>query len=153
MTSYVVVKSDIESAWAFLSDERNAPRWDRSVARADLVSSPPLRVGSIVRTTAPSGMTQEFRVDEIAAPSFLRFSLVRSRLFRSAQLSFTLAPVEQGVRITHEVEVRLRFQWAILFPVLVLVNKSALAADLDSLRRAIDEGYDLTVRNGRKAAS
>ena len=145
MTSWVVVKSDIESVWAFLSDEKNAPRWDRSVARADLVSSPPLQVGSIVRTTAPSGMTQEFRVDEIAAPSVLRFSLVRSRWFRSAQLSFLLAPVEQGVRITHEVEVRLRFPWVILFLVLVLVNKRALAADLDSLRRAIEEGHDLTV--------
>ena len=65
MTSSVLVNSDLESAWAFLSDERNAPRWDRSVARAELVSSPPLHVGSIVRTTAPSGMTQEFQVDEI----------------------------------------------------------------------------------------
>jgi hypothetical protein len=66
MTSSVLVKTDLDSAWAFLSNESNAGRWDRSVARADLISSPPLRVGSIVRTTAPSRMTQEFRVDEIA---------------------------------------------------------------------------------------
>jgi hypothetical protein len=144
MTSSVVVKRDIESAWTFLSNERNAPRWDRSVARADLLSLPPLGVGSIVRTTAPSGMTQEFRVDEIAAPSVLRFSLVRSSWFRSARLSFTLTPVEDGVRITHDIEISLRFRWAILFLVLVLFNKRALAADLDSLRRALEEGHDLT---------
>ena len=147
MTSSVLVKSDLESAWAFLSNERNAARWDRSVAHADLVSPPPLRVGSMVQTTAPSGMTQEFRVDEITAPRVLRFSLVRSPWFRTAQLAFTLAPVEDGVRITHEIAVAFRFPWAILIPILALFNKRALAADLDSLRRAIDEGHDLTTRN------
>jgi hypothetical protein len=146
MTSSVLVKSDVETAWTFLADERNAPRWDRSVARADLVSPPPLRVGSVVQTTAPSGMQQEFRVDEIAAPRVLRFSLVRSRWFRTAQLTFTLAPVEHGARITHEIAVTFRFPWSILFPVLAFFNKGALAADLDSLRRAIDEGHDLTAR-------
>ena len=79
MASSVLVRSDVERAWTFLSNERNAPRWDRSVARADLISPPPLRVGSIVRTTAPSGMTQEFRVDEISAPMFCA-SLTRSPL-------------------------------------------------------------------------
>jgi hypothetical protein len=147
MTSSVVVKGDLERVWAFVSNEGNAPRWDRSVARADLISSPPLVVGSIVRTTAPSGMTQEFRVDEISAPHVLRFSLVRSPWFRAAQLSFTLAAVEHGVRITHDIAVALRFRWMILIPVLALFNRRALGADLDSLRRAIDEGHDLTAGN------
>jgi len=147
MTSSVLVKSDLESAWTFLSNESNAPRWDRSVARADLLSSPLLRVGSLVQTTAPSGMTQEFRVDEISAPHVLRFSLVRSPPFRTAQLSFTLASVEQGTRITHEIAITFRFPWSILIPILALFNKRALAADLDSLRRAIDEGHDLTARS------
>src|SRR5262245_36507248 len=147
MTSSVLVNSNLDRAWAFLANERNAARWDRSVARADLVSPPPLRVGSIVQTTAPSGMKQEFRVDEISAPRVLRFSLVRSPWFRTAQLTFTLAPVEDGVRITHEIVIGFRFPWAILIPILALFNKRALAADLDSLRRAIDEGHDLTARN------
>jgi hypothetical protein len=148
MTSSVIVKSGLERAWAFLADERNAPRWDRSVARADLVSAPPLRVGSIMQTTAPSGTKQEFCVDEIAAPRVLRFRLLRSPWFRTAQLTFTLAPIEEGVRITHEIAVAFRFPWTILAPVLALLNKRALAADLDSLRRAIDEGRDLTAQSG-----
>jgi hypothetical protein len=146
MTSSVLVKSNLERVWAFLADEKNAPRWDRSVARADLVSPPPLRVGSIVQTTAPSGMKQEFRVDEISAPHVLRFSLVRSLWFRTAQLTFTLAPVDDAVRITHDIAVAFRFPWALLVPVLALFNKRALATDLDSLRRALDEGHDLTAR-------
>ena len=144
LTSSVIVKSDLEAAWAFLSNERNAPRWDRSVARAEIVSEPPLRVGSIVQTTAPSGMTQQFRVDELSPPSVLRFSLLHSQWFRTAQLSFILTPVEEGVRISHEIVLTLRRRWAILVPVLALVQKRALGADLDSLRRAIDEGHDLT---------
>jgi hypothetical protein len=147
MTSSIFVKSNLERAWAFLADERNAARWDRSVARADLVSPPPLRVGSIVQTTAPSGMKQAFRVDELSSPHTLRFSLVRSPWFRTAQLSFVLTPLEHGVRITHDIAVAFRFRWKILIPVLALFNRRALAADLDSLRRAIDEGRDLTVRH------
>ena len=147
MTSSVRVKSNLESAWTFLADESNAARWDQSVARADLVSPPPLRVGSIVQTTAPSGRKQDFRVDEISPPHVLKFSLVRSPWFRTAQLTFTLTPVEDAVCITHEIAVAFRFPWTILIPVLALLNKRALAADLDSLRRAIDEGHDLTARN------
>lgn len=148
MTSSVLVRSNLESVWSFLADESNAPRWDRSVARADLVSSPPLGVGSIVQTTSPSGMMQRFRVDEIFAPRILRFSLLYSPWFRTAQLTFTLAPVEDGVCITHEIAVTFRFPWTILVPVLALFKKRALGADLDSLRRALDEGLDLTARNG-----
>ena len=33
-------------------------------------------------------------------------------------------------------------------PFLAIFKKRALGADLDSLRRAIDEGLDLTARNG-----
>src|SRR6185436_17492404 len=125
MTSSVVVKSDLEHAWAFLSDERNAPRWDRSVARADLISPPPLTVGSIVQTTAPSGMTQEFRVDEISAPHVLRFSLLNSPLFRAAQLTFKLAIGDNAVCISHEISAASRFPWKILITVLAFHNRRA----------------------------
>ncbi|MCA9839616.1 MAG: SRPBCC family protein [Trueperaceae bacterium] len=148
MTSSVLVKSSHENTWAFLVDESNAPRWDRSVVRSELVSPPPLQLGSIVRTTAPSGMKQEFCVEELSEPHVLRFSLVRSRWFRQAQLSFTLLPVGDAVCITHDIKVTFRFPWSVLIPVLALFNKRALAADLDALRRAIDEGYDLTKLKG-----
>jgi hypothetical protein len=88
-------------------------------------------------------MTQEFQVDEISPPHTLRFSLVRSPWFRKAQLSFMLTAVDQRVRITHDIAVSLRWRWAFLVPVLALLNTRALAADLDSLRRAIDEGHNL----------
>src|SRR5690242_2160072 len=123
MTSSVLVTSNLERVWAFLADENNAPRWDRSVARADLLSPPPLRVGSMVQTTAPSGMQQVFRVDELSAPHVLRFSLVRSRWFRTAQLTFTLARVADAVRITHGIAVSFRFPWAILVPIFALFNR------------------------------
>ena len=67
--------------------------------------------------------------------------------FRTAQLIFSLAPVEHGGRITHEIAGTFRFTWTNLLPDLTLFNKRALAADLDSLRRAIDEGHDLTARS------
>ena len=57
-------------------------------------------------------------------------------------------PVDDGVCITHQISVAFRFPWTILVPILALINERALAADLDSLRRALDEGHDLTAQKG-----
>lgn len=46
--------------------------------------------------------------------------------------------------LVNEIEISLRYRWAILFLILHLVKSDALAADLDSLRRALEEGHDLT---------
>jgi hypothetical protein len=75
-------------------------------------------------------------------------SLLHSPWFRTAQLTFTLAAVGNGVCITHDLAVTFQFPWTILIPVLALFKKRALGADLDSLRCAIDEGLDLTAPHG-----
>jgi hypothetical protein len=62
-----------------------------------------------VKQSESREFAEHFRVDEFSPPHVLRFSLVRSQWFRTAQLSFTLAADEGGVRISHEIAVALRF--------------------------------------------
>jgi hypothetical protein len=139
LVTSVVVKRPLHETWAFLSALENAPKWDRSVARAALIS-PSMEVGALVETTAPSGMTQRFRVDELTPPHRLRFSLLEQRYFRAAELAFELASDGAGTRIVHRITLAVRLRWLVLVPVLRLVQRRALGADLESLRRALDEG-------------
>jgi len=39
LTSSIVVARNLDDVWLFLADLRNAPKWDRSIARATLMSN------------------------------------------------------------------------------------------------------------------
>jgi hypothetical protein len=101
------------------------------------------------RVEASASIIGDNVVDRVSRMQMTSSVLVKSnleRVFRTAPLTFTLARVDDAIRITHDIAVAFRFPWALLVPVLALFNKRALATDLDSLRRALDEGHDLTAR-------
>lgn len=145
ITSTIIVNRRRDDVWAFLADLRNAPKWDRSVARAILTSDGPVGTGAIVETTSPRGKRQSFRVMAFEPPRLLRFRLLRSPLFRLADLTFSLEGADAGTRITHEIQVKLRPWLApLLLPVLTLFGRRALATDMSFLRRSLEEGFDHT---------
>jgi polyketide cyclase/dehydrase/lipid transport protein len=123
---------------------RNAPKWDRSIARATLTSDGTIGIGSIVETTSPGGKRQSFRISAFEPPRRLTFRLLQSPLFRSADLTFRLEATDGGTKITHEIHLRLRFWLVILWPVLTLTSRRALSTDFEYLRRSLEEGLDLT---------
>ena len=145
ITSSIIVSRSPDDVWAFLADLRNAPKWDRSVARATLTSDGPVGIGSIVETTSPGGKRQSFRIMAFEPPRLLRFRLLRSPLFRLADLTFSLEATDGGTRITHEIQFRLRLWLApLLLPVLGVIGRRALSTDMSFLRRSLEEGLDLT---------
>ena len=117
MTSTIVVTRNRDDVWAFLADLRNAPKWDRSIASATLVSGGPMGTDAIVETRSPQGKRQSFRVTAFEPPRVLTFRLQRSPLFRLADLTFSLGAADGGTRITHEVHVRVRVWFLILLPI------------------------------------
>ena len=144
ITSTVIVRRSREDVWSFLTDLRNAPKWDRSIARATLTSNGPVGSDAIVETTSPGGKRQLFRVIAFERPRLLTFRLLRSSLFRSADLTFSLEASGAGTKITHQIELRLRPWLVPLGPVLGLIGRRALSTDFDFLRRSLEEGLDLT---------
>ncbi len=138
------VRRSAGEVWGFLADPETSPRWDRSIKSVRTLTPGPLQVGSLVETTAPSGMRQTFRLTELLPPRRVAFETVESRWFKTAALSFELTPAENGTRIDHKIVITFRFPWSILYPVLSIASPRALGADLESLRRCLDEGLDLT---------
>lgn len=104
-----------------------------------------MAVGARVETTSPAGKRQTFRVDELASPR-LRFSLERSPMFRSAQLIFNLEAVDGGTRVEHVIEMQFRLYALPLMVVVKLTQRKALGTDLEYLRRALDEDFDVRQR-------
>ena len=94
LSSSIVVPQAPHEVWSFLSRPENSPRWDRSVATVEALDDVPLGVGWGGRTTAPSGMQQEFRMTRWEPERLFAFDLLESALFREAVLTFTVDPVE-----------------------------------------------------------
>jgi hypothetical protein len=82
-------------------------------------------------------MRQRFRIVEFDIGRRLRFSLLQSRLFKTAHLEFRLESTPDGPRIAHEIEFTLRFYALPFYVVILLTNKKALTTDLGFLSRAL----------------
>ncbi|HEY4367129.1 MAG TPA: SRPBCC family protein [Steroidobacteraceae bacterium] len=123
--------------WKFLADPQNAPKWDRSVASVVVHSPSEVGVGTEVETTAPSGMRQRFRIVEFSPARRLRFILLKSSIFKTAELVFLLESIPGGTRITHEINFTFRFYAMPLYVVIMLTNRKALSTDLGFLGRAL----------------
>ena len=129
------VDEPLPFVWDFLSEPRNAPLWDRSVATVEPLNELPLGVGWEGRTTAPSGMRQRFRMTRWEPERHFAFELLESTMFDRAELAFDLEALEAGTRITHRIRMRLRNP--LLAPVLRLTARRALGRDLASLAAAL----------------
>jgi hypothetical protein len=138
LTSSVLVPQHVTEVWAFLADPQNTPKWDRSIAQVIPISPFPPGVGYEAETVAPSGMRQRFRFTEFEPNDRIAFVLLRSRIFKTAELRFTVFPAkEQGTQIIHDIEVRF-WPWSLLlYPVFLVTAGKALATDLGFLKRAL----------------
>lgn len=136
--STVMIQAALERTWAFVSDPFTAPGWDRSIARVELLTEGPVGVGSIVRTTAPSGMRQSFQITEYHPQTSFTFALLESKIFRDASLGFHLTTVAEGTRLLHEIRFKLRGSALLLYPIFLLTYQKALRTDLALLKRALE---------------
>lgn len=134
-----MVKQPVELVWEFLANPLNSSKWDKSVARVILPESGFTGKDCVVETVSPSGMQQSFVVTEFQAPNFFKFQLLKSTMFKDADLSFTIEKVVDGTGITHEINIKLFFHTFFLYPILLLTQKKALSKDMEYLRKALDE--------------
>jgi hypothetical protein len=136
-----VVKQTIEQVWEFLANPLNSNKWDKSVARVILPESGFTGIDCVVDTVSPSGMQQSFIITEFQSPNYFKFQLLKSSMFKNADLSFFIEKVVDGTRITHEINITLLPRSFYLYPILLLTQKRALRRDMKYLRNALDENY------------
>jgi len=141
LTSTIIVNQSVDQVWKFLSDPTTSHKWDKSVDHVILPESGFTGLGCEVETVAPSGMKQPFIVTEFQPPRFFKFRLLKSTQFKDAELSFHIEKVAGGTKITHEINFKLHFRAAFLYPILLLTSKRALGKDLGYLKNALDTEF------------
>ena len=141
LRSIIIVDQTVEQCWEFLADPLNSNKWDKSVDRVVLPESGFTGLGCIVDTIAPSGMRQSFIVNEFKPPHFFKFKLLKSSMFKEAELSFLIEKIPEGTKITHNLNFKLFFRSLLLYPILLLTNKKALGRDMEYLRNAIRKKF------------
>jgi hypothetical protein len=141
----IVVDRTNEEVWRFFSDPDNLTRWDRSVAHVVVTSAEPFGVGSTFDTIAPArqssdkeGMRMSYRITEYAPSRREKILLIESPMFAYAEWDIITDPVREGVRITCQLEFRLRLAYSFLLPILLLTYRAAFRRDLTFLKQAIE---------------
>ena len=134
----VMISRPIEQVFGFLSDFENIPRWNYAIVETHKISERPVGVGTIYQQvrSVPSRSEERFEVTTYNPPRQLE---IRGQLgpFPS-RLSYALAAVPEGTRVTNSVELKLRGPGRLLWRVAVPRVRDAVAANLRKLKELLE---------------
>ncbi len=143
LVAEVLIDRPLDPIRAFFADVNSPVLWDRSVSKVTLESNGPLAVGARFTTIGPSrggaeGKRSDYRVVAVNGDE-TRVALENSPMFRSAVWTMRLLKEGQRTLVTCEIDMLMSWLYA---PVgfLLALNRTALATDLQFLRRAIEYG-------------
>lgn len=127
----------------FFENLSNLPKWDRSVGEVRQTSPSDHGVGSTFDTFPPASKGGRGRMSYrvVSAEPERGYSVEltdsQARVFRSALWTFRLSSIEEGTHLHCAVDFALRWQYALLAP-LIWVQQGAIRRDLLSLKRVLE---------------
>jgi uncharacterized membrane protein len=145
MSTHVVVETTIarprEEVARYVVDWRNDPAWIRALSESELVTDPPLGVGSRVRRVASFlGKRLEY-VNEV-----VEYEPGRRLAMRSVQAPFPMTVVYEFDDAGAGTLMRIRADgdasgfYRLASPLLTRAVRRAIAGDLEKLRETLDHG-------------
>jgi hypothetical protein len=141
--SGLLIDRPLEQIRAFLSDVNSPVLWDRSVSKVIPESDGPPEIGTRFTTIGPSrggveGKRSDYRVVAIDGDE-IKIALQNSPIFRSAVWTLRLSTKGAGTMVICAMDMTTSWFFAPIGWLLAL-NRKAIAADLQFLRRAIEHG-------------
>lgn len=143
LAAEAMIDRPLEHVRTFLSDVNSAVLWDRSVSKVTAESNGPIAVGSRFSTIGPSrggreGKRSDYRVVAIDGDES-KAALENSRIFKSAVWTLRLSAKDEGTEVACEIDMTTSWRHAPL-GLLLAMNRTAIATDLQFLKRAIEHG-------------
>ena len=143
LAAEAMIDRPLDQVRAFFSDVNSPVLWDRSVSKVVVDSSGPIEVGTRFTTIGPSrggreGKRSDYRVVALDGDES-KAALENSPIFRSAVWTMRLSPRDDATMVTCEMDMTTRWRHAPIGMLLVL-NRKAVATDLQFLKRAIEHG-------------
>ena len=136
----VTIRRPVEDVFAFLADFENVPTWNHAIVETRKVSPGPVGVGTTYRQTrsVPRRSEEGFQVTVFEPASRLQ---VQGEIgpFR-ARVNYLLEPMGGGTRLTNAVELGSSGLLTVVAPLATTRVKSAVAANLDTLKQILEQG-------------
>jgi uncharacterized protein YndB with AHSA1/START domain len=125
--------------FAYLTDLENLPRWNYAISETRKITAGPVHVGSRYRQrrTIPVPGEETLEVTEFEPDHTLTISGSLASL--PARISYTLHPDGNATTLVNTVALRSPRALDLLAPVAARRIKSAVAANLDVLRRTLEQ--------------
>jgi carbon monoxide dehydrogenase subunit G len=134
----VMIRRPIEEVFGFLADFENIPKWNYAIVETHKVSQGPVGVGTIYQQirSVPRRSEERFEVTAYIPPHQLE---IQGQLgpFPS-RLSYALAAIPEGTRVSNAVELKLRGPGRLLGPVAVPRVRDAVATNLHKLKELLE---------------
>jgi carbon monoxide dehydrogenase subunit G len=134
----VTIQRPVEDVFAFLADFENVPAWNYAIVETKKLSPGPVGVGTTYRQTrsVPRSSEESFQVTVFEPASRLE---VQGEIgpFK-ARLRYALEPTGSGTRLTNAVELESSGLLTFVAPLATSRVKSAVAANLDTLRQILE---------------
>jgi len=143
MAGEVFIDRPPDQVRTFFADVNSLVLWDRSVSKVISNPSDPLGVGARFATIGPfrggrEGKRSEYRVVAVAGDES-KAELVNSPIFKSAVWTMRLAAKGNGTTVECEMDMSTDLLRAPI-GLLLKLNEKAILADLQFLKRAIENG-------------
>jgi hypothetical protein len=141
----VTIRRPIEDVFGFLADFENIPTWNYAILQTSKTSPGPVGVGTTYRQirSLPSRSEEGFEVTVFEPPSRLEIHGEIGPF--TATIGYLLVPLSDGTQLTNTVDLqRASGALRLLAPLAVSRVRTAVAANLDTLKQLLETGVGVT---------
>lgn len=141
----VTIRRPVEDVFVLLADFENIPRWNYAIRQTKKISPGPVGVGTTYRQlrSLPSRSEEGFQVTVFEPTSRLEIHGDIGPF--TATISYLLAPLGNGTRLTNSVDLQPTSRaLRLLAPLAASRVKTAVAANLRTLKQLLETGVGVT---------
>jgi uncharacterized protein YndB with AHSA1/START domain len=139
-TNTVTIDRPPAEVFAFLARFENVPRWNYAISETRMITLGPVDVGSryLQIRTAPTQSEETFEVTEFQPNE--RLSIRGTLASFPAELTYVLDPEGNATKITNAVNLHPSGLLSVVAPLTTSRVKSAVAANLETLKQILEHG-------------
>jgi uncharacterized protein YndB with AHSA1/START domain len=137
-TNTITIDRTPATVFAYLADLENLPQWNYAIHDTQKITAGPVRVGSRYRQTRTTPVHQDEYLTVIEFELDHRLTIGGTLSSLPAQIEYTLRPAGNATTVTNTVDLQQRPPLNLLAPLAARPIKSAVAGNLDVLKRTLE---------------
>ncbi len=144
----------LEQAFAWVTDLENIPKWQSGVFRSEILTPPPVRIGTRFRETfrvMGLRLTAECQVTTLTRPNAYGFVAEGPQMSYRSALLFEAIP--GGTKITGRSTTAMRGLWRVLEPIVKAEGRREIKSEFARLKSAIEADHGVGMASGLDAGA